>query len=206
MANRIFDPEGFAWKPFGFIADILLLSLLWLVCSLPLFTLGASATALYDAVSHSFHFHEQEVFSRFLRTFKREFKLSTLAFLALGAVWAVCFFALRLFIGAVSASSLSFVAAVAGLFLMLLPTGVLCWAFPLLSRFGFDLKGLCTTAVKLSMAKLPSTLSMAMSAVLAVYLCLRFIVPVLFVPALLALFHAVFLERVFRQYMPETEE
>lgn len=206
MANRIFDPEGFAWKPFGFIADILLLSLLWLLCSLPVFTLGASATALYDAVSHSFHFHEPEVFSRFLRTFKREFKLATLTFLALGAVWAACFFALRLFIGAAGVSSLSYAAAVAGLFLMLLPTGVLCWAFPLLSRFGFDPKSLCVTAVRLSMAKLPSTLGMAMSAVLAVYLCLRFIVPVIFLPALLALFHSVFLERVFRQYMPEKEE
>ena len=201
MARNFFDPESFAWKPFGHIADLVLLSMLWFLCALPVFTLGASATALYDAVAHGFRFKEPEVFSRFFRTFKNEFALSTFAFLLLGAVWAACFFALRLFINAAAPSSASFVAAVAGLFLLLLPTGLLCWVFPLLSRFGFDRKGLLTASVKLALAHLPSTLVMAFSAVGAVWLCLRFVVPLFFLPALLCLFHSLFLERVFQEYM-----
>ena len=201
MARNFFDPESFAWKPFGYIADLFMLSMLWFLCSLPVITLGATGTALYDAVAHGFRYKEAEAISRFFRTLRKEFKLATLSLLPLGAVWAACFLALRLFISSAPPSDIAFVAAAAGLFLMLLPTGVLCWVFPLLSRFGFDWKGLLVTSVKLAFAHLPSTLVMALSAAGAVWLCLRFIVPLLFMPALLCLFHSVFLERIFRAYM-----
>ena len=201
MANRFFDPESFAWKPFGVIADLLLLSLLWLGCSLPVFTVGAATTALYDAAVHSLRFKEQEIVSRFFRTFKAEFKLSTLALLLMGSVWLLCFLALRWFINSTGPSNAAFVAAVAGLFLLLLPTGVLCWAFPLLSRFGFDLKGLCLTSVKLSMARLPSTLILALSLAGSVWLSARYLLPALVLPALLMLFWSLFTERVFQRYM-----
>ena len=141
MARGFFDPESFAWKPFGVIADLLLLSVFWLLCALPGFTLGAAGTALYDAVAHGFRYREGETITRCFGTLKREFKLATLSFLSLGALWAACFLALRLFIANASGSSFSVVLALAGLFLMLLPTGVLCWTFPLLSRFSFDWKG-----------------------------------------------------------------
>ena len=201
MANRFFDPESYAWKPFGVIADLLVLSLLWLACSLPVFTVGAATTALYDAVVHSLRFKEQETAARFFRTFKAEFKLSTLAFLLLGGVWTGCFLALRWFVDSAPPSNAAYVAAVAGLFLLLLPTGVLCWALPLLSRFGFDLRSLCLTSVKLAVAKLPSTLILALSLAGTVWLCARYLLPVLVLPALLMLFWSLFTERVFRQYM-----
>lgn len=201
MAGRFFDPESFAWKPFGYIADLLILSMLWILCSLPVFTLGAAGTALYDAVAHAFRYKEAETISRFFRTFKKEYKLATLSLLLLGSVWAACYFALRSFISIAPASTIAAVAAVAGQFLLLIPTGVLCWAFPLLSRFGFNWKGLLATSVKLSFAHLPSTLVMALSAVGAVWLSLRFLVPLFFMPALLCLFLSLFLERVFQTYM-----
>ena len=201
MFRSFFDPESFAWKPFGVLADLLVLSLLWLVCSLPVFTLGAATTALYDAAVHSLRFKEQEMVSRFFRTFKAEFRLSTLALLLLGGIWAVCFWALRRFIGSAGPSDAAFVTAVAGLVLLLLPTGLLCWVFPLLSRFDFGLKALCLTALKISMGKLPSSLLMALGLVGSVWLSMRFIIPALVLPALLVLFWSLFTERVFQQYM-----
>lgn len=201
MFRQFFDPESFAWKPFGILADLLTLSLLWLVCSLPVFTLGAATTALYDAAVHSLRFKEQEMISRFFRTFKAEFKLSTLALLLLGGIWATCFFVLRWFINHTGTSDGALVAAYAGLFLLLLPTGLLCWVFPLLSRFGFSFKALCLTTLKLSLGKLPFTLLMALSLAGTVWLCLMFIVPVLVLPALLVLFWSLFTERVFQKYM-----
>ena len=55
--------------------------------------------------------------------------------------------------------------------------------------------------MNLSIAHLPSTLVMALSGLGALWLCLRFLLPVLFVPALLCLFHSLFIERVFQTYM-----
>ena len=48
----LFDPERPLWRGLGTLADVLVLSAMWFTASLPLFTLGASTTALYDAVSH----------------------------------------------------------------------------------------------------------------------------------------------------------
>lgn len=201
MFRSFFDPESFAWKPFGVIADLIVLSLLWLVCSLPVFTLGAATTALYDATVHSLRFKEREMISRFFRTFKAEFKLASLSLLLLGSIWIGCFLALRWFIDNAAPSDAAFVAAVAGLFLLLLPTGPLCWVFPLLSRFDFGFKTLCVTALKLSMGNLPATLLMAVSLAGSVWLSVLFTVPALVLPALLMLFWSLFTERVFRRYM-----
>ena len=38
--NQIFNPENFFWKCFDKMADVLGLSLLWLLCSLPVVTAG----------------------------------------------------------------------------------------------------------------------------------------------------------------------
>ena len=51
MARRAFDPENAVWRPLGFLGDIVTLSLLWALCSLPVVTIGSASCALYDAAS-----------------------------------------------------------------------------------------------------------------------------------------------------------
>ena len=45
---RFFDPQRGGWKALGYLADVLILSCLWLVCSLPVVTLGAATAAVND--------------------------------------------------------------------------------------------------------------------------------------------------------------
>ena len=71
MFRSIFRPYGPVWNFFNAITDVLLLSLLWCGCSLPLITLGASTTALYDAAVHGIRYREPGVYRRFFRTFSR---------------------------------------------------------------------------------------------------------------------------------------
>lgn len=200
MANKFFDPESYAWKPFGLIADLFLLSLLWLLCCLPVFTAGASCAALYDAAVHGFRRGEPNPIPRFFRTLKAELKSGCLAFLLLGGLWLLCLLALRLLMSLPLSENLAFAVEGAGLLLLLLAAGPLCWAFPLLSRFTFTGRGLCAAALKLSLAKLPLSFLLSLSLAGAAWLCRRFLLPVFFLPALLALFHSLFLERVFRTY------
>ena len=51
MSSGIFNPQNRFWQTLDHFADLLILSLLWLVCSLPLITAGAASAALYDAVA-----------------------------------------------------------------------------------------------------------------------------------------------------------
>ena len=40
--RRFFNPESVLWQIFGFIGDVVILSMLWTVCSAPLITVGAA--------------------------------------------------------------------------------------------------------------------------------------------------------------------
>ena len=54
MAAGIFNPENDFWRLIEKLVDLFLLSVFWLVCSLPVFTLGpatAASTAQWRAVS-----------------------------------------------------------------------------------------------------------------------------------------------------------
>ena len=74
MARRFFNPESGVWKPLGFFGDLVILSLLWCLCSVPLVTLGPATAALYDTVVHSMRRKEAPPFYRFFDTFRRELK------------------------------------------------------------------------------------------------------------------------------------
>ncbi len=68
------------------IGDCICLSVLWLIFSLPVVTLGASTTALYDAAYRVVRKKEGALFRTFLDAFKSNFKRSTLVGLAPAAL------------------------------------------------------------------------------------------------------------------------
>ena len=45
--HGLFSMDGPIYKYGGLLADLLLLTLLWLLCSLPIITIGAATTAVY---------------------------------------------------------------------------------------------------------------------------------------------------------------
>lgn len=63
------------------IANLLLLSLLWVIFSLPIVTLGAATSALYASVYHCLIGERTALFKTFLRTFKHSFSQATVAWL-----------------------------------------------------------------------------------------------------------------------------
>ena len=88
--RALFNPESWLWKPLGYLGDLVMLSLLWAVFSVPIVTLGPASAALYDTAVHSIRRKEDTVIARFLSTFKRELKqgvLSTLLVLGLSALF-----------------------------------------------------------------------------------------------------------------------
>ena len=206
MSNRFFDSESVVWKPFGWIGDIVFLSLLWFICSIPIITMGAATTALYDAVAHGFRMKEPETVHRFFRTLKREFKTATLTTVLWGVILGVLYGILRAFGNHAAVNDTNYVITVAGLAILMIVVGVVTWVFTLLSRFTFGVKSLSITAVKVAVSQLPATLVLGFITVLCMYICLRFWAPFFFMPAVMALAWTLLTERVFRQYEPVEEE
>ena len=66
--------------------DLMGLSVLWVVFSLPIFTMGAASTALYSAAYHHVRKGEDYLWNSFFSAFKENFKRSTLTWLVALAI------------------------------------------------------------------------------------------------------------------------
>ena len=69
-----------------------LLNLLWVICSLPVFTIGASTTALYYVCIKIVRGEEQYVIPMFFRSFRENFKQATQIWLIMLPIGVLLFF------------------------------------------------------------------------------------------------------------------
>lgn len=82
--SRIFNLESPVVRAVTRFGDLALLSLLWFVGCIPLFTIGASNTAMYTAIHKVFPQKEGIAAVEFMKGFKSNFRQATLSFLPLG--------------------------------------------------------------------------------------------------------------------------
>lgn len=201
--NSLFNSENWLWKPFGYVADVVLLSCMWFLCSVPIVTMGAATTALYDCAARCVRGKDQRMFARFFRTFKQEFLTATLCEALWAAIIGGGYFLVKTFGNSVAVTDGTTAATVAMLLIVVVVIGVACWVLPLLSRFTFSFAQLNGTAVKLALANLPRTMALGVVTVAAAYFCVQFWVPFLFLPGILVLIWTALIEPVFQRYMDE---
>lgn len=60
------------------LVDCILVGLLWIFASIPLFTFGAASTAMYYTLERRVHTDEEKLWTTFWLRFKKEFKQATL--------------------------------------------------------------------------------------------------------------------------------
>lgn len=128
--------------------NIVWINLLWLVCCIPVFTIGTSTTAAYHTMQKCVRMNSGYVTKEFFRSFKKNFKhgtVLTFIFGALGIFLAVdCYFFYN--------SDMEY--ALAGLwfsyFLVALLLAVMNWAFPWLARFELTALQVVKTSLSLS--------------------------------------------------------
>lgn len=80
---KIFNPDSPLMSFLSHIADLVILNVLWLVCCIPLVTIGASTTAMYHVLRHHQEDAVSSIVKDFFISFKSDFKQSTLVYLIL---------------------------------------------------------------------------------------------------------------------------
>lgn len=203
MFKNLLNPENGLMIAMTQVTDCIFLSLFWLLCCFPVVTIGPASAALYDACYHGFRRGDKNSWQRFFRAFLRNLKAgipATLVYLAvfLGGGWGM----IQLWNGAVC-GQVSWMLFAGAAFLALVVLGILSLMFPLLSRFETGVKQLLKNTLLLGVANLPRTLVLGGIQGATVCLCIRFVVPIFFLPALAALICSVFVEPVLKPYMPE---
>lgn len=90
--RHIFSMDTPIMRGLSKLADIIVLNILFIICSIPVFTIGASLTALYAVMLRLVRNEESYIVSSFFRSFKMNFRISTevwLLMLAVGGILAV---------------------------------------------------------------------------------------------------------------------
>ena len=201
MFRNLLNPENGLMVTMSQIADCILLSLLWLLGCFPLFTVGASSAALYESVRHCFRGGERNPVSRFLASFRRDFKGSLIpCLLYLAVLWFGGKTMIAIWNGAVG-GQYSWVLFSGCAFLAVTALGILSVLFPLLSRFENSLGALLKNTVLLALGNMPRTVALGVLNALSAWLCIRFIFPLFFLPALASLISTLLLEPMFKPYL-----
>lgn len=203
MFKNLFNPENPLMITMSRITDCIFLSLFWLLGCFPVVTAGASFAALYDAAFRGFRRGEKNVWQRFAKVFRDNWKAGILPTAAVGAVLVLV---VRIMIGLwnkAAVGSVSMMAFSGGAFVAVLVLGILSVVFPVLSRFENSFGALLKNAVLLAIANLPRTLVLGIVNGGTIFLCVRYVVPLFFLPALAALIGSFLIEPMFRPYIPE---
>ena len=201
MFRNLFKPDSALMITMSRITDYIFLSLFWMLCCIPVVTIGASTAALYDASFRAFRRNERNTWQRFFQVFRRNWKagiLPTLVFLLAG--WGLLKAAVALWNLAV-AGTISWMLFAALIFVAVVLLGVLSVLFPVLSRFENSLGGLLKNTLFLALANLPRTAILGAVNAVALFLCARIVVPLFFVPSLAAMLGSYLLEPMFKPYM-----
>lgn len=206
MSRSLFHPENALMITMSQITDCIFLSLFWLLGCFPLVTAGASFAALYDAASRGLRKGDKHSWQRFLHSFRQNLKpglVPSVIVLALSAVLVKT--GVQVWNNAVY-GNVSWAVFAAFAFVMLVIVGIGSILFPVMSRFENTTAGLFANTVRLGLARLPQTLVLGMVTLVTVWLCIRYVFPLFFLPCLSALISSVFIEPMLKPYMTTEED
>ena len=153
------------------VGDLIILNVLFILCSAPVVTLGASLTALHRVTQNMLFEQEEPLLKAFFRAFRQNFKQSTLAWLVelVVIVSLVCdvLLVMAYFNGGLAKAMYILVAVLA-----ILVAGVYAYLMPLIARYENGMRQQVNNAVILAIIKLPKTLLLVFLNLLPVILVL----------------------------------
>ena len=205
MFKNLFNPDNALMITMTHVTDCIFLSLFWLLCCFPLVTIGPASAALYDAVYHAFRAGDKHSWGRFLNSFRRNLKSGILPGLVYLAVFCLGAWGLIQVWNAAATLKISMGLFSAAAFGAVVVLGILSVLLPTLSRFENSFAGLLRNTVLLAMVNLPRTAALGVLHAVSIALCVRFIFPLFFMPALAGLLSTWLLEPMFKPYMPQEE-
>lgn len=213
MFNKLFSTENPVWRAMDKMSDLMILNFFFIIFSLPIFTIGASMTALYTVTFKMLDETEGNLFKNFFKAFKSNFKQATVIWLfvlAAGIFLGVDFmmaytstnFFMKIFMVVVG-----LVAIVYAMFVS--------WVFPLQCKFQNTIKVTMKNALLMMVIHMfPTTLLITLLNVIPLlvlwfqtalfFWLLPIVVFILF--ALIAYNNSKQLKKAFDEYIPEDQK
>lgn len=213
MRERIFNADNRFFGFMGKVADLIILNIIFVVCSLPVITIGASTTALYYVTLKMVKNEESYISRNFFKSFKQNFKQATPIWLLLLAAAMLLFFDFNIVSQTGDVGMFKFI-RIGLYFILLLWSMVFVYVFPLLARFENTVKNTLKNALKMAICHFPWTILLLAVTSIPMFLTLNYgavLMAGLFLwPAigfaLTSFLNAKIFTRIFSRYIPEEEE
>lgn len=161
--GRFFNIDSPVMHFLGKVADLMILNLVTLVCCLPIVTIGASLTAMHYVLLKMVRNQESYIVRSFFKSFKANFKQATVIWLIILLLLVV--FAADLRIVNDSAMEFPQVLKIMLYALFMVTYMIVCYVFPVLSRFDNTVVKTIKNALFMAILSFPKTVLM-----MAVYL------------------------------------
>lgn len=190
------------------MADLIIVNLLAAICCIPIFTIGASMTALHYIVLKILRNEECYIVRGFFKSFKENFKQATI-------MWLIMLLVLAVFVGdflIFQYSGISFPQwlKIAMIVIVVFAVFASMHAFPLLAKFDNSVKNTFKNSLYMGILTFPKTIAMMICWVIPVALAvfLPQVMPIVFCfgfsgPALL---NAMLYNKSFKRFEPEEEQ
>ena len=202
-----FSLDGPFYKFGSMLADIMILSLVWLVFSLPLFTVGASTCALFYVTTRRISNREGYILRDFFAAFKANFKKGTLLWLLLASmVGLLVYYLLNAAMLAETMGNMARYFYPVWIVLLLELTLMSVYLFPMAARFDMKFSQILKSSLFMANRHFFTSVTcvvLALAILLGVYLY-----PIAFLVAmgLYAWLASYLVMRVFKKYRPEMDK
>ena len=169
--GKLFDLDSPIVQVLNKVADLMWLNLLVIFCSLPIFTFGASITAAHYVALKIKRNEEGYVTKDFFKSFKANFKQSTL-------IWLLAMLVIGILIGDFYImNNVEEVKVGYWVQVLIMATGILViftlmWVFAMQAKFTNTLKATLKNAFALSVLQFPKTIVMVVAYCIPVVACL----------------------------------
>lgn len=212
MSAEGFNYDNMFIRLLNRLGDAMLLSILFVLCSIPIVTIGASVTALYYTAMKGIKGGDGYVAKYFWKSFKDNFKQSTLIWLICLAVFFILgvdvwfWFQQRQAGGGMMIQAMQIISVI----MLSLAVMIAMYVFPLQAKFDNSIKVQLRNAFLLSIKYFPTTILIALCSAIVVwcfyYTLLLSIVGFTLVGfGLVGYIYAFFMLRCFKPYLPEEE-
>ena len=195
------------------VADIMWLNILFVICCIPVITVGASVTAMYYVTLKMVRNEESYITKSFFKSFKLNFKQATVIWLIILAAGGLLAFDYAIMTGRMGVdignSTLATVMQVLLIAVSVFYVFTATFVFPVLSKFYNSIRNTIKNAFIMSIRHFPVTLACIavgiVVALLIIYVPIMLMLSIFLLFSLAAFAESFMFVRVFDSYIPREE-
>ncbi|MDD6401820.1 MAG: DUF624 domain-containing protein [Lachnospiraceae bacterium] len=201
--SNFFQQDNPLFRFMGRFFDLMHINLLFILTSIPLFTIGASLSASYSICLKIINNEEPSITKEYFKAFKLNFKQATIIWLSL--LFGLCFFGYDLYIiYCVIDPKYLFIQVPVWIIIALL-VSIFIYSFPQIGRFESTTKNIVKNSILISLSNLPVTIFYVVIHLILYYLTfveykniiIAFSLVIFFGFAAIIYFFSIFFNRIF---------